>query len=106
MMKAGRKRLILELAATGIAPPLVMLLLVFMRAARALVWIALPIFYLGRMITSLIDKVSPPQGAGWFEGLGTALIVDFILMWIFLWVILFAIVKLIEKLIERKKREA
>jgi len=105
-MTAGRKRLIIELAATGVAPPLVMLILVLVRAAKALVWIALPVLYLGRAITSLIEKFFPTQGGGWFQGLGTALIVDGVLMWIVVWMVLFAIVKLIEKLIGRKKREA
>ena len=100
------KRLIRDLAISGVASPLVLLLLFFLRAGRFLMWIVLPILYLGQAITALIWKVFPPQGGGIFAGFGTALIVDFVLAWIAVWMVLFALLKLIQKLINRKKKEA
>jgi hypothetical protein len=105
MMK-DRKRLIKELVFTGIAAPFVMLLLLAMHVTRPLVWVLMPLFYLGRAISSLIESIFPPQGGGWFQGLGTALIVDFLLAWIAVWAVLFVLVRLIRSRINRKKREA
>ena len=105
-MKGGGKRLIKELALTGAAAPIVLLLLFALRGVRFLFYGLLPIFYLGRVITSLIEKVFPPQGGGWFQGLGTALIVDVVLLWVAVWLVLFVLARLITKQINRKKREA
>jgi hypothetical protein len=105
-MTSTVKRLIRDLAISGVASPLVLLLLFFLRAGRFLMWIVLPILYLGQAITALIWKVFPPQGGGIFAGFGTALIVDFVLAWIAVWMVLFALLKLIQKLINRKKKEA
>jgi hypothetical protein len=104
-MTSAGKRLIRDLALTGIASPLVLLLLFFMRAGRFLMWIVLPILYLGQAITSLIGRVFPPQGGGMLQGFGRVLVVDFILTWIVVWMVLFAIVKLIQKLTSRNNRE-
>jgi len=106
MGKASGKRLIIELVATCIASPLLMLLLLLVRAGRVLVWIEQATFQFRQAIASQIEKIFPPDDGGWFKGLGTAIIVDFVLTWILLWVVLFAIVRLVEVLIERKKREA
>ncbi len=106
MMTGAGKRLIRDLALTGIASPIVLLLLFAVRAARFLMWIVVPILYVGQAITALIWKMFPPQSGGMFAGFGTALIVDFVLAWIVVWIVLFAIVKLIQKCINRKKREA
>lgn len=106
MMTKARKRLIRDLALTGVASPLVLLLLFAVRAGKFLMWIVLPILYVGQGITALIWKMFPPQGGGMFAGFGTALIVDFILAWLVVWIVLFAIVKLVQKLTHRKKREA
>jgi hypothetical protein len=105
-MTTARKRRIRDLALTGVAAPLVIVLLILAHATRFMVWILMPILYLGHEITGLIVKVFPPQGGGWFEGLGISLVVDFILAWIVVWIVLFALVKLIQKCINRKKREA
>jgi hypothetical protein len=105
-MTDDRKRLIKELVFTWIAAPFVILLLLSFRAPRALIWILMPLFYLGRAISSLIESVFPAQGGGWFQGLGTALIVDFVLGWIAVWAVLFFLVRLIRSQIRRKKREA
>jgi hypothetical protein len=105
MMTVQRKRLIRDLALTGIAAPLVILLLILARAAEALVRIMTPILYLGQAITSLIGRVFPPRGGGMLQGFGRVLVVDFILMWIVVWIVLFAIVKLIQKLTSRNNRE-
>ena len=105
-MTGARKRLIRDLALTGVASPIVLLLLFAVRAARFLMWIVLPILYLGQAITSLIVRIFPPQGGGVLQGFGTALIVDFVLAWIVVWMVLFALVKLIQKCINRKKRAA
>jgi hypothetical protein len=105
-MTNARKRLIRDLALTGVASPLVLLLLFAVRAGRFLMWIVLPILYAGQAITGLIWKVFPPQSGGMFAGFGTALIVDFILAWIMVWIVLFVLLKLIQKLLHRKKREA
>jgi hypothetical protein len=105
-MANARKHHIRDLAWTGIASPLVLLLLFFVRAGRFLMWIVLPILYVGQAITGLIWKAFPPHGGGMFAGFGTALIVDFILAWIVVWIVLFAIVKLMQKWMHRKKREA
>ena len=105
-MTGARKRLIRDLALTGVASPIVLLLLFAVRAARFLMWIVLPILYLGQAITSLIVRIFPPQGGGVLQGFGTALIVDFVLAWIVVWMVLFALVKLIQKWTNRKKREA
>jgi hypothetical protein len=105
-MAAAGKHLIRDLALTGLASPLVLLLLFAARAGRFLMWIVVPILYLGQEITALIWKVVPPQGGGMFAGFGTALIVDFILAWIAVWIVLFVLLKLVQKLFNRKKREA
>ena len=102
----GRKRLIKELVLTGVAAPFVMALFLALRELRVLVLIFLPILYLGRAISSLIESIFPPSGGGWFAGLGTALIVDFVLAWLATWIVLFVLVRLIERQINRKKREA
>ncbi len=105
-MTVQKKHDIRDLALTGLASPLVLLLLFFLRAGRFLMWIVLPILYVGQAITGLIWKMFPPQGGGMFAGFGTALIVDFVLAWIVVWIVLFAIVKLMQILLHRKKREA
>jgi hypothetical protein len=105
-MTVARKHHIRDLALTGIASPLVLLLLFAVRAGRFLMWIVLPILYVGRAITALIWRIFPPQGGGLFAGFGTALIVDFILAWIVVWIVLFALWTLMQKCIHRKKREA
>jgi len=105
-MAGARKRFIRDLVLTGIASPIVLLLLFAVRAARFLMWIVVPILYAGQAITALIWKMFPPQSGGMFAGFGTALIVDFVLAWFVVWIVLFAIVKLIQKCINRKKREA
>ena len=105
-MTVRKKHHIRDLALTGIASPLVLLLLFFLRAGRFLMWIVMPILYAGQAITALIWKMFPPQGGGMFAGFGTALIVDFILAWIVVWIVLFALVKLLQICIHRKKREA
>jgi hypothetical protein len=106
MMTDRRKRLIRDLVVTGIAAPLVIVVLIVVHAARGLVWALMPILYLGRAISALIERLFPPQGGGWFEGLGTTLMVDFVLAWIAIWIVLFAMLKLMQKWIDRKKREA
>jgi hypothetical protein len=105
-MTVARKHRIRDLALTGVAAPLVIVLLILAHATRFMVWVLMPILYLGHAITGLIVKVFPPQGGGWFEGLGISLVVDFILAWIVVWIVLFALVKVIQKCINRKKREA
>ena len=105
-MTVARKRLIRDLAVTGVAAPLVILLLILAQAAKAMVWVMMPILYLGQTITSLIVRIFPSQGGGLLQGFGATLVVDFILAWIVVWIILFALVKLIQKSINRKKREA
>lgn len=104
-MTDDRKGLVKELVITGIAPPFLMLLLNFTSGFRGLILIFLPILYLGRGICWLIELVFPP-GGGWFAGLGTALIVDFVLIWIAMWMVLFGLVRLADRRINRKKREA
>jgi hypothetical protein len=106
MMTEARKRLVNELAATGIASPLLILLLALTRGRMVLFWLASPFFYVARPITIWINTVSPPTGGAWFEGLQTIFEVLFVFVWILVWMILFGGVKLIEKLIYRKKREA
>ncbi len=105
-MTVRRKHHIRDLALTGIASPLVLLLLFAVRAGRFLMWIVMPILYAGQAITALIWKMFPPQGGGMFAGFGTALVVDFILAWIVVWIVLFALLKLLQICIHRKKREA
>jgi hypothetical protein len=105
-MTSARKRFIRDLALTGVAAPLVIVLLILAQAAKALVRIMTPILYLGQAITSLIGRVFPPQGGGLLQGFGRVLVVDFILTWIVVWIVLFALLKLIQKLTHRKKREA
>jgi hypothetical protein len=105
-MTVARKHHIRDLALTGVASPLVLLLLFAARAGRFLMWIVVPLLYLGQEIAALIWKVIPPRGGGMFTGFGTALIVDFVLAWIAVWIVLFALLKLIQKLTNRKKREA
>jgi hypothetical protein len=106
MMTVGKKRLIRDLVLTGVASPIVLLLLFAVRAARFLMWIVMPILYVGQAITALIWKMFPPQSGGLFAGFGTALVVDLVLAWIVVWIVLFALVKLIQKCIHWKKREA
>jgi hypothetical protein len=106
MMTVQRKRLIRDLAATGVAAPFVILLLILAQAAKFLVWVLMPILYLGQAITSLIVRICPSHGGGELAGFGMVLIVDFVLAWIVVWIILFALVKLIQKCINWKKREA
>jgi hypothetical protein len=105
-MAIARKHRIRDLVLTGVASPLVLLLLFAARAGRFLMWIVVPILYLGQEITALIWRAFPPRGGGMFVGFGTALIVDFVLAWIAVWIVLLALLKLIQKLINRKKREA
>jgi hypothetical protein len=105
-MTNARKRLIRDLTLTGVAAPLVILLLILAQAAKAMVWVMMPILYLGQAITALIVRIFPSQGGGELAGFGTVLIVDFVLAWIVVWIVLFAIVKLIQKCINGKKREA
>lgn len=104
-MTDDRKRLVKELVITWIAAPFLMLLLNFTSGFRGFFWIILPIVYLGRAITWLIELVFPP-GGGWFAGLGTASIVDYVLIWIAMWMVLFVLVRLADRRINRKKREA
>ncbi len=106
MTTVARKHHIRDLVLTGVASPLVLLLLFAVRAARFLMWIVVPILYVGQAITGLIWKMFPPQSGGMFAGFGTALIVDFVLAWIVVWIVLFVLLKLIQKCINRKKREA
>jgi hypothetical protein len=96
-MTEGRRRLIRELVFTGIAAPFTMLLSPYISRAA---------MYLGRAISSRILRAYPPQEGGWFAGLGTFLIVDFVLMWSAIWMVLFVVVKLVNGEINRKKREA
>jgi hypothetical protein len=105
-MAVARKHRIRDLVLTGVASPLVLLLLFAARAGRFLMWIVVPILYLGQAITAVIWKAFPPQIGGMFAGFGTALIVDFVLAWIAVWIVLFVLLRLIEKLTNRKKREA
>jgi hypothetical protein len=66
----------------------------------------LPFLNLTRGIGTWINSVFPPQGGGWFEGLGTILAVEVIPALILIWVILFAGVRLMERLVKKKKRVA
>lgn len=105
-MTVRRKHLLRDLALTGLASPLMLLLLFAVRAGRFLMWIVVPILYLGQQITALIWKAFPPQGGGMFAGFGTALIVDFVLAWVAVWIVLFVLLKITQKCINRKKRDA
>jgi hypothetical protein len=105
-MTVARKHLIRDLALTGLASPIVLLLLFAVRAGRFLMWIVLPILYAGQAITALIWKIVLPRGGGMFAGFGTTLVVDFVLAWIMVWIVLFALLKLTQKCLRRKKREA
>jgi hypothetical protein len=105
-MTNARKRFIRDLVLTGVAAPLVIALLILAQAAKAMVWVMMPILYMGQAITSLIVRIFPPQGGGVLQGFGTVLVVDFVLAWIVVWVVLFVLLKLMQKWMHRKKREA
>jgi hypothetical protein len=109
--KAGRKRLIVELAATAvelvvtaIASPLLILLLD--RADRAggwtiLFYLELPFLPLTHVVMVWINSTFPFQVVRWLNFWS-----DLLPLYIPAWMILFALVKLLEGLIHMKKREA
>jgi hypothetical protein len=105
-MANAKKHTIRDLALTGIAAPLLIVLLILAQAAKVMVRVMTPILYLGQAITGLIERMFPPQPGGFLQGFGTVLVVDFILTWIVVWIVLFVLLKLIQRLINRKKREA
>ena len=104
---SDRKRLIVELVATAIASPLLIVLLALLHQQTIFWWLAFPFVNLTGRIGAWINSVLPPQGGGWFEGLGTILIAEVIPAVILIWAILFAVVRLIEGLIKmrRERRE-
>ena len=106
MSKAGRKRLIVELAATAVAAPLFVVLLVLLHQQMILWWFAWPFLSVTYRIGTWMNSVFPPQGGGWFEDLGAIIVVELLPTLILIWMIMFGVVKMIEKLIKRKKRNA
>ncbi len=107
MMKAGRERLIVELGATGIAAPILILVLILVRATAVLFLLVMPFIDLGMKIGSWLTSMFPSLGQGaWFQGLGTELGVDVVFVWIEVWILLFVIVKLVRRWKNRGNREA
>jgi len=88
---------------------LLIFLMIYTHAYEALGiagWIVWPIVMLGLAVSDWINHVFPPQGEGWFEGLGTTVLVEAAFLWLWIWILLMVIVKLIEKFIPRKRRNA
>jgi hypothetical protein len=104
MEQTRKKRLIVELAATALASPLLLLLLALTHAYGVLWWFAVPIIALR---FNWIDHFFHP-----LESLGTSFhvdgifLVDAILMWLWAWLQLMLVVKLIERLIIRRREIA
>jgi len=95
-----------QLAATCIASPLLIALLFIFRAGQWALWFFWPVLMLGRPIAVAINTAYPPQGGGWFGGLGTAIEVNLILAWIYLWALLMIVVKLCERYILKRREIA
>jgi hypothetical protein len=103
MAMSDRKRFITELVATAIASSLLIVLLALLHQQTIFWWLAFPFVSLTGRIGAWINSVFPPQGGGWFEGLGTILVAEAIPAVILIWVILFTIVRLIERLIKMRR---
>jgi hypothetical protein len=96
---------LLKFASTGIASPLLILLMIRLKMEFMLVFFA-PVFLFGIPLSSLMEKLFPPQGGGWFVGVGQAILVDLVLACIYLWIVLMFFVKFVEFLIRKRKEKA
>jgi hypothetical protein len=102
--KASKRRFVLELAATAIASPLLLGLLLLTHAYRIAWFIAFPVIWFGRTIAGWISLKLPGQDDGWFGGLTTIAIVDAVLLWVYTWALLICALKLFERLTSGKEK--
>ncbi|MGA7341075.1 MAG: hypothetical protein WBE72_21480 [Terracidiphilus sp.] len=105
-MQEVRKRLIKDLVVTGVASPILILLLAFLGGGWIVISLAMPLNELAIKIGSWIDTIFPPRG-GWFEGAGTYALSILILASFEVWVALFVFARLIRfQMSRREKRDA
>jgi len=68
--------------------------------------IAAPVLPIGAILGPIINRIFPPTGGGWFEGMQGILIADLILAWLWIWFLLFVFLKLYLRFIYRKRETA
>ena len=103
-MKANTKRLFIELAATAVASPLLLVLLLLIHAFNVLAVLAYPTLPVVKPLANWINALSPPQGSGWFPWLGAAILAEMILLPLWIWILLMILVKLVERLKPRREK--
>jgi hypothetical protein len=101
-MKPVAKRLLVELAITAIASPLLLLLLIFLRAGNFLSVLATPTLPLVRLLSNWFDTINPPRG-GFLAGLGNAILAEMILLSIWTWILLMVLVELFQRFKPRRE---
>jgi hypothetical protein len=102
-MKPTTKRILIELAATAVASPLLLLLLLVTRALTVLAILAAPTIPLVRLLSGWIDTISPPPGGVWLSGLANAALAEVILLPIWTWFLLMVIVELFQRFKPRRE---
>ena len=93
-MKTGTRRLLIELASTAIASPVILLLLFWLRAYTVVAILAYPTLPLLRAVSGWVHIHYPSQGGGWFPGLGEAMLAEVFILPVWTWLLLMFLVRL------------
>jgi hypothetical protein len=96
------RRFMIETAGAAAGSLLLLIVLMFLRAGPVLAILLLPVEWIGQQISDWINATWPPQGGGWFPGLGRAILVDGVLVWLYLWLLLIVVLRLLS----REKKES
>jgi hypothetical protein len=103
-VKASASRLLIELAATAVASPAILFVLLLLHAFNVLAFIALPVVSLGRVLSDWIDmKTTQSIGAGLNNSLDVTLGLDLILLLLWTWLLLAILVTLTDRFLLRRK---
>jgi len=93
-MKTGTRRLLIELVATAVASPVILLLLLLLHAYTVLAILAYPTLPLLKAVSGWVHVNYPSQGGGWFPGLGEAMLAEVFILPVWTWLLLMILVRL------------
>jgi hypothetical protein len=102
-MTAAKKRLLIELIATGIASPVLLIVMILMRKLLFIGLLTRVVTPLGQVLGDWMNKVSPPDGSAWAAPLGNVLLADMILECILIWILLMTAVKMLQRFVLKRR---
>jgi hypothetical protein len=102
-MTAARKRLVIELIATGIASPVFLLLMILARVYKVIAFLTMLVQPIGQLLGDGLNRLFPPQNGAWFCTMGNVLLADVLLELILIWILLMIAVKMLQRFVSNKR---